>query len=172
MEKDRMKQLLEKFYDGQTTEQEERVLKELFQGNDVPDSMLKEKELFLQLTAHEVAVPSDLEERLSQKIDEWDRASRPRTFQLRWIRGIAASVIVLLTVGSLLTPWGGPTRKDTCATVEEAYAEAQKALIMFSSSVNKGLDQVEVAGEKTTKTMHHVDKQLKLLDKQLQQVKK
>ena len=169
METDRMKQLLEKFYDGLTTEQEELTLKEFFQGDDMPDSLLHEKELFLQLTANRTTVPPNLEEHLSRKIDEWERASQPRTFQLRWIGGIAASVVILLTIGSLLPIWN-PTPKDTCASVEEAYLVAQKALILFSNSVNKGLDEVEDAGEKTTKTMQHVDKQLRLLDKQLQRV--
>ena len=134
-----MKQLLEKFYDGMTTEQEELTLKKFFQGDDVPDSLLREKELFLQLTANRMTVPPNLEEHLSRKIDEWERASQPRTFQLRWIGGIAASVVILLTIGSLLPIWN-PTPKDTCASVEEAYLVAQKALTLFSTSVNKGLD--------------------------------
>lgn len=164
----KMKQLLEKFYDGQTTDQEEQLLKEFFQGADIPDSLLPEKELFLQFTAHEVAVPTDLEERLSQKIDEW---SRPRTIRFRWIGSIAASIIVLLTIGALITPWGEPTRKDTYTNVEDAYVEAQKALVMFSSSVNKGIGQVEEVKGKTTKTIKKVDKQLRLFDTKLKKEK-
>ena len=36
-----------------------------------------------------------------------------------------------------------PAPQDTCATPEEAYVQAQKALIMLSSSLNKGIEKVE-----------------------------
>ncbi|MBQ8240039.1 MAG: hypothetical protein IJZ38_04280, partial [Bacteroides sp.] len=69
------------------------------------------------------------------------------TLRLQWIGSIAASLLLLFGAGWYLqddTP-----RKDTCATPEEAYAEAQKALVMFSTALNKGMKQMDALHETT-----------------------
>ena len=76
---------------------------------------------------------------------------------LRVITGIAAAVAVIITLGVHLftaTPAPvSPTPLDTCATPEEAYAEARKALLIFSSAIDKGINQVEMA-EATAADIH------------------
>lgn len=63
-----------------------------------------------------------------------------RVLRLQWIGSIAASLLILLSVGLYLyKPYPAP--QDTCATPEEAYVQAQKALIMLSSSLNKGIEK-------------------------------
>jgi len=92
-----------------------------------------------------------LEERLSQSIDRWGK--KHRTLRLQWIGSIAASLLLLFGAGWYLqddTP-----RKDTCATPEEAYAEAQKALVMFSTALNKGMKQMDALHE-TTERMEKI----------------
>ena len=134
--------LLERYYDAQTSEAEEQRLKDFFLHEEVPAHLQAEKEMFLQLQATDV--PEGLEERLSQSIDRWGK--KHRTLRLQWIGSIAASLLLLFGAGWYLqdTP-----RKDTCATPEEAYAEAQKALVMFSTALNKGMKQMDVLQETT-----------------------
>ena len=135
--------LLERYYDAQTSEAEEQRLKDFFLHEEVPVHLQAEKEMFLQLQATDV--PEGLEERLSQSIDRWDK--KHRTLRLQWIGSIAASLLLLFGAGWYLqdiTP-----RKDTCATPEEAYAEAQKALVMFSTALNKGMKQMDALHETT-----------------------
>ena len=135
--------LLERYYDAQTSEAEERQLKDFFLHEEVPVHLQAEKEMFLQLQAS--AMPEGLEERLSQSIDRWGK--KHRTLRLQWIGSIAASLLLLFGAGWYLqdeTP-----RKDTCATPEEAYAEAQKALVMFSTALNKGMKQMDALHETT-----------------------
>ena len=122
--------LLERYYDAQTSEAEEQRLKDFFLHEEVPVHLQAEKEMFLQLQAS--GVPEGLEERLSQSIDRWGK--KHRTLRLQWIGSIAASLLLLFGAGWYLQE---PPRKDTCATPEEAYAEAQKALVMFSTALNK-----------------------------------
>ena len=136
--------LLERYYDAQTSETEERMLKDFFLHEKVPAHLLAEKEMFLQLQAS--AVPEGLEDRLSQSIDRWDK--KHRTLRLQWIGSIAASLLLLFGAGWYLQE---PTRKDTCSTPEEAYAEAQRALVMFSTALNKGMKQMDVLHETTEK---------------------
>ena len=87
--------LLERYYDAQTSETEERMLKDFFLHEEVPAHLLAEKEMFLQLQAS--AMPEGLEERLSQSIDQWDK--KRRTLRLQWIGSIAASLLLLFGTG-------------------------------------------------------------------------
>ena len=134
--------LLERYYDAQTSEAEEQRLKDFFLHEEVPAHLQAEKEMFLQLQATDV--PEGLEERLSQSIDRWGK--KHRTLRLQWIGSIAASLLLLFGAGWYLQE---PPRKDTCATPEEAYAEAQKALVMFSTALNKGMKQMDALHETT-----------------------
>lgn len=141
--------LLERYYDAQTSEAEEQRLKDFFLHEEVPAHLQAEKEMFLQLQTTDV--PEGLEERLSQSIDRWGK--KHRTLRLQWIGSIAASLLLLFGAGWYLqddTP-----RKDTCATPEEAYAEAQKALVMFSTALNKGMKQMDALHE-TTERMEKI----------------
>ena len=134
--------LLERYYDAQTSEAEEQRLKDFFLHEEVPAHLQAEKEMFLQLQATDV--PEGLEERLSQSIDLWGK--KHRTLRLQWIGSIAASLLLLFGAGWYLQE---PPRKDTCATPEEAYMEAQKALVLFSTALNKGMKQMDVLQETT-----------------------
>ena len=134
--------LLERYYDAQTSEAEEQRLKDFFLHEEVPAHLQAEKEMFLQLQATDV--PEGLEERLSQSIDRWGK--KHRTLRLQWIGSIAASLLLLFGTGWYLQE---PPRKDTCATPEEAYAEAQRALVMFSTALNKGMKQMDALHETT-----------------------
>ena len=140
--------LLERYYDAQTSEAEEQRLKDFFLHEKVPAHLQAEKEMFLQLQAS--AVPEGIEERLSQSIDRWGK--KHRTLRLQWIGSIAASLLLLFGAGWYLQE---PPRKDTCATPEEAYAEAQKALVMFSTALNKGMKQMDALHE-TTERMEKI----------------
>ena len=134
--------LLERYYDAQTSESEERMLKDFFLHEEVPIHLMAEKEMFLQLQASKI--PEGLEDRLSQSIDQWGK--KHRTLRLQWIGSIAASLLLLFGAGWYLQE---PTRKDTCSTPEEAYAEAQRALVIFSTALNKGMKHMDALHETT-----------------------
>lgn len=135
--------LLERYYNAQTSEAEEQRLKDFFAHEEVPDHLQAEKEMFQQLQ-----VPEGLEERLSKQIDQWDNQEyrtlkRHRSFRLQWI-GIAASLLLLFGIGWHLYAPSPISRQDTCATPEEAYAQAEKALVMLSTALNKGMGKMKV----------------------------
>lgn len=120
----------------------------------------------------EPALPDGLEQRLSDTIDALSQADdtrrtiavtprRRRHPSLRVIAGIAASVAVVIALGVKLftaPPTVAPTPLDTCATPEEAYAEAQKALLIFSSALDKGMRQVEVVNATADKVTNQLKK--------------
>ena len=165
-----IEKLLVRYYDGETTEAEDKELKRFFTDEEVPAHLLAEKELFLQIaTQPEAEVPEGLEDRISRQIDEWDTRERreikvkkhTRTIRMQWIGSVAASLLILFSVGMYMyKPYTPSTPQDTCATPEEAYAEAQKALLMFSSTLNKGIKQVETVHETTERMQENVNQQL------------
>ena len=160
-----MERLLARYYDGQTSEAEERELKRFFTKADVPGHLQREKKLFLALQAED-NVPDGLEERLSHRIDEWATHERrtlavkrgTRIRRLQWIGSIAASVLLLFSVGLFLNKPSTP--KDTFSTPEEAYAEAQRALTLFATSLDKGIAELRTVQMTTGRIQEQVNNQL------------
>lgn len=155
-----IERLLERFYNAETSEQEEQDLKDFFHQGEVPPHLLAEKEMFMQLQASDA--PEGMEERLGNLIDQWELTEQKtqkkrRIFHLQWIGSIAASL--LLVIGMSLY-FHEPQRKDTCATPEEAYAHAEKALVMFSEALNKGIRPIQ----DMEKTNENIRKQINKLN--------
>lgn len=156
--------LLERYYNAQTSEAEEQRLKDFFAREEVPTHLQAEKEMFLQLQ-----VPEGLEERLSRKIDQWDAQEQRtlkvhRNFRLQWIGGIAASLLLLFGAGWHLYAPRPIARQDTCATPEEAYAHAEKALVMLSSALNKGMGKMQAIQETSERIENNFYKHLNNLN--------
>ena len=167
MNTERINELLERYYEALTTEAEEEELRRFFTEGEVPARLMGEKELFLQLqeVSAEVSAPEGLEERLTTAIDSWaaqeetERKRRSRIYRLRWMGGIAASIVVLLAFGWNLYE---PERRDTCATPEEAYAEAHEALRQFAWALDKGTQQIAVVQSTTEKIEESISEYLTL----------
>ena len=152
MDTDNIRQLLDRYYDGQTNEREEQVLKDYFLQDDVPPQWATDQRLFRQLYGADMPAIDGLEQRLSRQIDSWNRVEKAtnrhaRTISLRWIAGIAASLLLLFAIGLLVDRQQKQAQyavqQDTFDDPRDAYAETQKALMMFSKSINKGLNKVE-----------------------------
>ena len=89
-----IERLLERFYNAETSEQEEQELKDFFHHEEVPPHLLAEKEMFLQLQASDA--PEGMEERLGNLIDQWELTEQKaqkkhRIFHLQWIGSILYS---------------------------------------------------------------------------------
>ena len=158
-----IEELLERYYNAQTSKAEEKQLKNFFLQEEVPVHLQAEKEMFLQLQTSDV--PEGLEERLSQRIDQWsvqERRHIPKSLQ--WTASIAASLLLLFGAGWYLQE-SQPSahRQDTCATPEEAYAEAQKALVLFSTALNKGMKQMNVIQKTSERVERNLQEQLNKL---------
>ena len=119
MKVNEIEELLVRYYDGETNEAEEKELKEFFAQADVPAHLLAEKRLFMQLASQpEPETPEGLESKLSGLIDEWDTHERrttkikkhTRIIHLQWVGSIAASLLILFSVGMYLyKPYTPPT---------------------------------------------------------------
>ena len=116
-------------------------------------------ELINKALQEDLALPEGLSERLERRIDFLaqeevsPRVSRRRSFY--WISGIAAAIL-----GALFLIFTAPTMADTFTDPEEAAVVAQNALAFMSRNLNKGLGQVNEAGQEITKINKIVNKHL------------
>ena len=170
METSRIRKLLAKYYDGQTSEEEESELARLFASGDVPDDMAEERLFFVHLHGSNdtSGVPYGFEERLEDMVDrlaEADGAGRsavvPLRRRLKIVAGIAASGLFVASRG-----FGLLNRVDNMHTpsVDDriALAQAQEAILKFSMTLNKGLNSMEAAGRETKEIGERMDKCLEM----------
>lgn len=166
MEPSEIKRLLSKYYDGLTSEEEERTLERFFRNEDVPAELKDEQAFFTRLHSLNATagVPEGFDERLDRLIDGLAAGeSRPvaKTVplrrRLRYVAGIAASVMLVASVG-----FGLINRADSADIVHAddriALAQAQQAILDFSLTLNKGLDQMETASRETAAISEKINK--------------
>ncbi|ANR72174.1 hypothetical protein J4856_05555 [Prevotella scopos JCM 17725] len=152
-----IKRLLAQYYDGLTTEEEENTLRTYFNGNDIDASLKDESIFFTALQSSECPTPAGMEERLSRQINQWNTLEVTnrraiRHINLRWIVGIAASLLLLFATGAIVYQnenKSPQTEQDTYTNAKDAYAETSKALMKFSKTLNKGIDATENITNKT-----------------------
>lgn len=165
MKIDNIKTLLQRYYDGDTSEHEEQQLKEFFMSNDVPEEMMADKKMFMELMSlGEPSIPEDLDDKISIAID--NKAKKHRVMRLRILGSIAAMLCIIFSVNTYLSKEEVVlSPKDTCKTPEEAAVQTQRALIAFSQALNKGKNQIEKAEKKTEEVNKKLIEQLKKLNK-------
>lgn len=159
MNTDQIKQLLSRYYEGSTTPDEEQRLADYFLSGDVDPELKAEQHFFRQLY-QPAPLPEGLEHRLGMLIDACEQTERnvshrSRRITLRWM-SVAASVVVVIAASALLIPRlqqqgtslaeeeGIYMPRETYSNPQDAYVETQRALAKFSSSINKGLHNVQI----------------------------
>lgn len=173
MDKDRIKKLLERFFDGTTTREEEALLMQYFtQEGNVPEKWEAEQLMFRQLaeTRHTLPpVPQGLGERLANLIDKQEAEDRqsnssPLPHRERWSGSlhrwwIAGAAACLLLAGSIGVKMMQPTEEETL-TPERAYAETERALQLFAHTLDKGVKQMAAAQQTTLRMQENINKTL------------
>ena len=172
MKVEEIERLLAEFYEGNTSEQEEALLKEVFRTEEVPEHLQKDRKLFLSFFPGETVeeVPAGLEDKLSRMIDgkaeeeqRFFRRNKARR-NWRWIGGIAATVLLLVGMGYGITNVGEkmrpPTSRDTFSNPEDAYKVLQATLLEVSVNLNKGIEQIEETQQDVTKVNREIMKEI------------
>lgn len=152
-----IKPLTEKYFEGTATVAEERLLKDYFMGDHIDASLMADRQFFLAMTQVSSLPETDAteaqyrQERLSRQIDAWNKVEKSssratRRFDLRWMGGIAASLLIILSVGAFISQHHDQPEvalQDTYSDPRDAAAETQRALMKFSQALNKGLGKLE-----------------------------
>ncbi len=143
-----LEQLIEKFYAGETTLEEEKQLRVFFMQEDIPKQYRELKEqFFLMDNMGREELPADFEERLlaSMPVASNERKS---LFGHYWIPAVAATLLILITIifgTDLLKP------KEVYGTISDpaiAFMETRKVLKDVSGNINKGLEPAKETVDK------------------------
>ena len=168
-----IRKLLDRFYAGETTLEEERILQDYFSRANVPEELLPERDLFrsLEPAGNRVAVPENLNRNILGKIDQLEKKEiRTRRISIYALSGLAAGLLIVI---ALYTGYfkSGPSNRiasqeltDTYDNPADAYKEAKKTLAYVSSKLNTGTSELEYV-KKVTKTTSDPLKALSKINK-------
>ena len=138
MELDKIEQLLEKYFDGETSIQEENELRTYFSSADVAQHLEQYKPMFGYFSTSK-------EQHFEQQI-----TLTARKRKVAWI-SVAASVVILLGAGTFTYFNYNHSQQNqdlgTYDNPEVAFRETQKALEMLSDNVNVGVESVQYIKE-------------------------
>ncbi|WP_426484016.1 hypothetical protein [Flavobacterium sp. 2] len=141
MELDRIENILEKYFQGETTIAEEKELKEYFSSPNVAQHLEQYQPMFGYFS------------QVKQQKSTQEIPLQTKKRNVAWL-SIAASAVVLLGIGTYFFA----SEKDTAPAVaqselgtydnpEEALAATQKALALLSNNVNVGIESVQYINE-------------------------
>jgi hypothetical protein len=147
-----IKDLLERYYEGETTPDEEKILKDFFLSGNVPVELEENKYLFRYFAE---ATGEELDDReLEEKVFGESKKVpiipiRSRSNRLFYIAGIAASVLLL--IGLFFTFRNDiadrKNREVKIANAELVYARAHDILAFVSVNFNRGMDKAQYIGK-------------------------
>jgi len=140
-----LKELLEKYYAGTSSEDEEKQLRLLLEHEDLPSEFDEDRILITGLYGKEkIPEPSsNLNGKIMSAIDDSEKNIKiiPGKRRLYSIISVAASVVIIISLWFLLQDT--TQFKDTYTDPQLAYNEAVEVLYRVSSNLNKGRDQLE-----------------------------
>lgn len=135
---DKIEELIEKYFDAETSIAEENELRRYFSSEQVAPHLEKYKLVFGYFELEK-------QQNYSKEI-----IKKTKLINTKWY-AIAASIVVLLGIGTFsLIDQKKPQNNIALGTYnnpEEAFKETQKALAMLSSNVNVGLESVAYVQE-------------------------
>jgi len=141
MELDKIEDILEKYFQGETSIAEENQLKEYFSSSNVAQHLEQYKPIFGYFSQVK-------EQKSTQEIP-----LKAKKRNVAWL-SIAASVVVLLGIGTYFfvseknaAPAVAQSELGTYDNPEEALAATQKALALLSNNVNVGIESVQYIQE-------------------------
>jgi hypothetical protein len=137
MELARIEQLLEAYFEGNTTLAEEKSLRKYFTSGTVAPQFRKYQALFesfkiaqQEVSHRELIIPDS-------------NVSRPKA----WWYGIAASAVVAIMIASFM--FSGPSMSHEEKEALTAFNESKKAMLLLSKNFNNGTGQLAVLNQFT-----------------------
>ena len=176
-----IEQLLKKFYEGTSTQEEEHFLTEYFlKEENVDERWEEDRQVFRLLHDTQIQIPAGVSKRLEEAIMQMESSqkdsqeiplnnlqeasqkslSRIRTLYY-WISGAAA--VALLCIGLFFATRDplSPKMADTFSDPEEAALVAGQTLAFISAQLNNGLDKVAEVEQEFEKVNQLLNKHLK-----------
>lgn len=172
MKEEELNRLIEKYYNGESTEEEESALRNYFRGNDIPEGYEAEKEIFSYYAdSGEIPEPShDFEAQILAAIDASERKRGTQKLKRYLLPLLSAAAGLMILAGSYFFFIYKAGDHDTFADPEIAYTETIKILRDVSFKLNKGVQVLEPVGminEVTKKSFETINKPTIIFEKNL-----
>lgn len=169
MHTEHIDRLLDKFYCGDTSREEEKILSNYFTQADVPQKYEDDKKVFTSLSDFESVQLHALAQRTEAFIDllqTTEVASSQPKRRTMWMKtlSIVASLFIVFSVGLLVHQYTKKNRNilaDTCKNPDEAYRATMDALELFAKKYSKGIEPMEKANFHLQKTQKTINQTLK-----------
>lgn len=176
MNEEELKRLIEKYYNGDSTEQEEEILRDYFRKGNVPEGYETEKLIF-SYYAESAEIPGptvDFEARIMAGIDASGRSGGLEKLKKYLLPVMSAAAGLLILIGSYFLIVKKAESGDTFTDPNLAYSETIKILRDVSSQLNRSAKVLEPVGKineinnksfaSITKSTGIVERNLKHLD--------
>jgi len=144
-----IRELLDRFYLGETTLEEEQRLQEYFSTTSVPEEFIPDRDLFRSMDRGNEAihVPVDLDQKILAGVDREERKiTRTRRISVFSLSGLAAGLLVVIALYTGYFNTGDSTQtamQDTYENPEDAYEEAKRTLAYVSAKLNTGTGELK-----------------------------
>jgi hypothetical protein len=167
-----LNRLIEKYYNGDSTDVEEQALRELFRGDDAPDGYEAEKAIFGYYASEgEIPEPSfDFESRILAAIDASESENKTQKIRTNILPYLSAAATVLILIGSWFFFIHRSESDDTFTDPAIAYSETMKILLDVSEKMNRGamaLEPVRKIDEMTSQSMRTISKSTDKISKNM-----
>ena len=157
----KIEQLLNAFYNGDTTPEEEALLSEILNNEDLDESRHMDRDMFNALyDASDIPLPEGITKRLEKSIDKYivessTQEGKKISINRLYIFISSAAAVGLLCLGLFFALEKQPQSNfiaDTYSDPKEAALVAEQALLLVSNKLNKGLSPLEKVTESVDKT--------------------
>jgi len=172
MKEEELKRLIEKYYNGESTEDEERSLRNFFRHENIPRGYEAEKVIFgFYDDSAPIPEPSvDFESRILAGIDASGKEYKSLKIKRFILPVLSAAAGLLLLAGSYFFFTTRAETQDTFKDPEIAYAETIKILRDVSARMNRGAQALEPVGkmnEASKKSFETFNKSARIVEKNL-----
>jgi hypothetical protein len=176
MKEERLKILLNKYYNGETSEAEEAELKEYFSGDRIIEGYDAEKEIFRYYSRSEIIpVPTEgFRERIVETVDDLEKSQGNIFARKRYIYIMSSAAAILILIGSYFIFFSQREPQDTFTDPQIAYAETMKILNEVSVKLNKGTQALKPLSQMhyaTETGIYTLNRSTELISKNLQKIK-
>jgi hypothetical protein len=163
MEPEVIKYILQKYFDGESSLEDERMLHEYFRADQTDKELLPYRDLFEGLSRIGTSEVKIQEEDLMDFILENEHQEKTRYRQL-WqiVTGVAAMLLIALSVVYYTSD--RPNWEDTYTDPDQAYATAVQTLHFVAGKYREGLAQLKPVS-KLNQAVEPMNKSLDLLSK-------
>lgn len=142
MESYNIERLLNKYFEGLTSLQEEKVLKEFFTGNSVPTHL----EGYVPIFSVLVAAKNEISKKHFQ-------VANPASKFKSWWYSVAAMLVIAVSVAGFM--FSRPSISNEEQEALNAFKESRKAMLFLSENLNSGTKELAIV-DQFTKTKNKI----------------